>query len=48
MLMAWWAFGDTLLDTDVMGLCIVLVGVLITLKSGRPNPSSATNGAEIK
>jgi drug/metabolite transporter (DMT)-like permease len=42
MLMAWWAFGDTLLDTDVMGLCVVLVGVLITLNAGRFNCPSST------
>jgi drug/metabolite transporter (DMT)-like permease len=32
MFMAWIAFGDTLLQTDVIGLCVVLAGVLITLK----------------
>jgi drug/metabolite transporter (DMT)-like permease len=32
MFMAWIAFGDTLLETDVAGLCVVLVGILITLK----------------
>lgn len=32
MLMAWVAFGDTLLATDVLGLCIALAGVLISFK----------------
>lgn len=32
MVMAWLAFGDTLRRTDVLGLCIVLVGVWLALK----------------
>jgi drug/metabolite transporter (DMT)-like permease len=37
MLMAWITFGDTLRGTDVVGLLVVLIGVLLTqskLKAG--------------
>ncbi|WP_010662333.1 DMT family transporter [Marinilabilia salmonicolor] len=37
MLMAWMAFGDTLLLTDVGGLIIVFSGVLFTQKHSTPN-----------
>jgi drug/metabolite transporter (DMT)-like permease len=30
MLMAWVAFGDTLLLMDIIGLLVVLTGVLLT------------------
>lgn len=30
MLMAWFAFGDTLRETDILGLCIVFVGIIVT------------------
>ncbi|HBQ58741.1 MAG TPA: EamA/RhaT family transporter, partial [Balneolaceae bacterium] len=35
MLMAWMAFGDTLLLTDLTGLFIVFIGVLLTQAKNR-------------
>lgn len=33
MVMAWLAFGDTLLPTDLIGLAVILIGVILTQKS---------------
>jgi drug/metabolite transporter (DMT)-like permease len=37
MLMAWIAFGDKLLITDVGGLMVVFAGVVFSQKKGRNN-----------
>jgi drug/metabolite transporter (DMT)-like permease len=38
MLMAWIAFGDTLLLMDVIGLMVVLAGVLLTQLKSKAQP----------
>ncbi len=41
MLMAWIAFGDTLMLMDVIGLMVVLAGVLVTQLNLKSRPKSA-------
>jgi drug/metabolite transporter (DMT)-like permease len=36
MVMAWIAFGDRVLATDLIGLLIVAAGVLLSQKGDRP------------